>query len=380
MTNSKKGKVDLANFRKLVEKKIGRKITYDSSEDKINPAIVKEWIPSGSRWFDCIIASGQMGGIPVGKRIEIAGGSASGKSFWAALIAKSALGMGITPVIFDTERSWNRDFVEMMGITYDDMIYSQPTAVEEVFEIIETLLPTGERFLFVWDSYAATPTRKELEESYDPNENVAQKARVTSKGLNKLTGALADAQSTMIVINQLSTIIGVGKYERVDFGLYTGGVWYAASGGKKLNYFLDMKLFIVPRKAKGGLVHGDEKVATGGGKREEVQIGNEVEIRVVKNRFGPEGRKCRFPIQYGGGQVRIMDRESWLESIRTFSGLTKSGNGRYTLVHEGAEFKFTESSFLKMLDEPDFRKAVKSVMTKELIHKPLRHGEQDGGA
>ena len=78
----KAGKIDLKAMQKLVNKKTGLNVAHDLTQD--SPTVVKEWIPTGSRWLDSIISRGNHAGIPVGKITEIAGLSGSGKSFLAA--------------------------------------------------------------------------------------------------------------------------------------------------------------------------------------------------------------------------------------------------------------------------------------------------------
>ena len=63
-------------------------VAHNLNED--SPTIVKDWIPTGSRWLDSIICRGQLAGIPVGKIAEIAGLESTGKSFLGAQVAANA--------------------------------------------------------------------------------------------------------------------------------------------------------------------------------------------------------------------------------------------------------------------------------------------------
>mgnify|MGYP002050793419 CR=1 FL=1 len=85
MKQPKAGKLSLADMRSMINKQTGMNVAHDLKAD--NPTAVRDWIPTGSRWLDSIICKGKMGGIPVGKITEIAGLSASGKSFMATQIA-----------------------------------------------------------------------------------------------------------------------------------------------------------------------------------------------------------------------------------------------------------------------------------------------------
>ena len=98
---AKAGKLNMAEMRKLLNKKAGIQVAHDLSSD--NPTEVKEWIPTGSRWLDSIICKGQVAGIPVGKVTEIAGLESTGKSYMAAQIAANAQKQGKLVVYFDSE-------------------------------------------------------------------------------------------------------------------------------------------------------------------------------------------------------------------------------------------------------------------------------------
>ena len=97
----KTGKVAMGDMIKRLNKKYGMRVAHDLNEE--NPTEVKEWIPTGSRWLDSVICKGQMAGIPVGKITEIAGLSATGKSYLAVNIAANAQKMGHYVVYFDSQ-------------------------------------------------------------------------------------------------------------------------------------------------------------------------------------------------------------------------------------------------------------------------------------
>ena len=112
----KAGKIDLDAMRKGINKRTGLNVAHDLSQG--SPTIVKEWIPTGSRWLDSITCRGKRAGIPVGKITEIAGLSASGKSFMAALIAANAQQMGHTVVYFDAESALDDTFLSKASSTF----------------------------------------------------------------------------------------------------------------------------------------------------------------------------------------------------------------------------------------------------------------------
>ena len=79
--------------------------------DQENPADIKDWISTGSRWLDSIICRGQLAGIPVGRVSEIAGLESSGKSYMAGQIAHQAQQKGIKVLYFDSESTMTSEFL-----------------------------------------------------------------------------------------------------------------------------------------------------------------------------------------------------------------------------------------------------------------------------
>ena len=150
----KKGALDIASIRGIINKKAGREVAHSLQDN--NPTEVNEWIPTGSRWLDAIICKGRAAGIPVGKISEIAGLPGTGKSFLAAQIAGNAQKMGIDVVYFDSESAIDPSFMERAGCDLDRLMYVQAASVEFVLETIEELLATGNKWLFIWDSLAVS--------------------------------------------------------------------------------------------------------------------------------------------------------------------------------------------------------------------------------
>ena len=175
----KAGKLSIADMRKLVNKKAGITVAHDLGGS--NPTEVKEWIPTGSRWLNSIVCRGKYAGIPIGKISEIAGLSASGKSYMAAQIAGNAQKMGIDVVYFDSESAVDPDFLSNAGCDVENLLYIQAQSVEFVLETIEELLAGNEnRMLFIWDSLAMTPAISDIEGDFNPLSSMAVKPRILS--------------------------------------------------------------------------------------------------------------------------------------------------------------------------------------------------------
>jgi len=359
---TKAGKIDIASMKKFVNKKVGLDIAHDLNLD--NPTEVKEWIPTGSRWLDSIICRGEMAGIPVGKITELAGLSSAGKSYMACQIAAQAQKMGHCVVYFDAESAIDPNFLKSSGIDINnDFLYIQAVSVEKTLETIEDLMSeySETQFLFIWDSIAATSSEKDLEGDFNPQSSMAVKPRIFGKAFPKLTIPLANQQCTMLLINQLKTNITSNVAEAMTTP-------YVAPGGKAIEYFCSLRIWLTKRKAKASYVTDDSGL----------RVGSEVKVKVEKSRFGSEGRTCGFKILWGK-DVGIQDEESWLEALRASgSDRFKAGAWNKLYSRDGKEYKFQRSQWLDKLKDDVFRSVVFDIMDEEIIKKFDSEGKNFG--
>ena len=356
---TKAGKLSMKDKLALINKRAGMEVAYNLKND--NPTEVTEWIPTGSRWLDSIICRGKLAGVPVGRITEIAGMESSGKSYMAAQVAANAQKQGFSVVYFDSESAIDPSFLENAGCDIDNLIYAQAASVEMVLETIEQLLTeTDDKYLFVWDSLAFTPSISDLEGDFNPQSSMAVKPRILSKGLSKLTVPIANSNSVLLVLNQLKTNITMNVAEAMTTPYFT-------PGGKALAYSYSLRIWLTKRKAKNAFIENDAGF----------RIGSEVKVKLEKSRFGTEGRNCTFQIVWGDKNPRILDRESWLQAVKS-SDQIRSGGAWYTLVYDdGGEQKFQGTKWLDFLEDEKFYNQILRLMDREVIQK---FDEQTGDA
>ena len=344
------GKMSPDDIRKLLNKTAGQQISHNLNKD--NPTNVKEWIPTGSRWLDSIVCRGKLAGIPVGKVTEIAGLESTGKSYMAAQIAANAQSMGIQVVYFDSESALDSSFLERSGCNVDDIIYTQAISVEKVLEMIEILMVNNEQqMLFIWDSLALTPTESTIEGDFNPQSSMAVKARVLSKGMQKLTVPIANTQSTMLVLNQLKTNITRNVAETLTTP-------YVTPGGKTLPYTYSLRVWLTSRKAKNSFVTDDKGF----------RVGSEVKCTLKKSRFGTQGRQCTFKILWGD-KIGIQDEESWLEAVKGAPQIESKGAWYNLLYKDGSSEKFQAAKWMTKLQNEKFRNRILEILDEEVIMK-----------
>jgi len=182
------------------------------------------------------------------------------------------------------------------------------------------------------------------------------------KAFPKLTIPLADGQHTLLLINQLKTNINV---QNPMAALVEPWI---APGGKAIEYFCSLRIWLTKRKSKASYVTD----ATG------LRVGSEVKCKLQKSRFGTEGRECTFKILWAG-KAAIQDEESWLIALKASkTDRLKLSGAWYTLVGDKKEYKFQGKQWIAKLQDPDFRKIVMDIMDEEIVKKFELEGKNFG--
>jgi len=342
---TEKGKVNVEALRKKLNKTIGKKLVWDL-EDEDCPTEVYEWIRSGSFILDCNTNKEDIGGWPIGKICELAGLEGTGKSFLAALALGEAQKAGYTGVYFDSESSLSNKHLKNLGVNTKEMIYVQAETIELVFTVINTLLEDGNKYFFVWDSYANTATGHQVEaDDFNPTSSIALAARINAGAMKKLVIPMANSQSTLLVINQLRTNIGARPWEDQ----------YITPGGKSLAYAYSMRVWLTKPFAKKSFLYDDDGL----------KMGSTVRAEIKKSRFGTEGRRCEFQIAWGDEEVGILDEESWFLALLNAGIIETRGSWRVFPLYDEPDFKFRTADWKKLCREREDVRMVAKDMLKD---------------
>tara|TARA_Y100000310_G_scaffold297685_1_gene330898 strand:- start:835 stop:1596 length:762 start_codon:yes stop_codon:yes gene_type:complete len=232
-------------------------------------------------------------------------------------------------------------------------MYVQAESVEFVLETIEELLGTGNRWLFIWDSLALTPSISDVEGDFNPQSSMAVKPRILSKGMAKLTLPIADNNASLLVLNQLKTNMGARTPAEA---MVTP---YFTPGGKAMAYAYSLRIWLTARKAKASFITDENGY----------RIGSEVKVKLEKSRFGTAGRTCNFKILWGDEDIGVQDEESWFDAIQVSERLKQSGAWFSLVKNDGSEEKFQRKNWIEKLQKEDFRESVLTIMDNDVIMK-----------
>ena len=235
-------------------------------------------ISTGSMNLDMALG---LGGVPRGRIIEIYGAESSGKTTLALHIIAEAQKEGGVAAFIDAEHALDPVYAKALGVNIDELLISQPDTGEQALEIADMLVRSGAMDVIVVDSVAALVPKAEIEGEMG-DQQMGLQARLMSKALRKLTGSISKSNTVMIFINQIR--------EKIGGFSFTPGPQTTTSGGRALKFFSTVRMEV---KRIGSVKQGDEV------------IGNEVTVKVTKNKVAPPFKEARFNVMYGTGISRI---------------------------------------------------------------------------
>ena len=327
-----------------IDKTFGKGSIMRMGEEKVEEV---EVIPTGSIGLNAALG---VGGYPKGRIIEIYGPESSGKTTLAIHAIAEAQKRGGIAAFIDAEHAFDRFYAEKLGVDTDNLLISQPDNGEQALEIADNLIRSAAIDIIVIDSVAALTPKAEIEGDMGDNK-VGLQARLMSQALRKLTAAINQTKTVCIFINQLREKIGImfGNPE-------------TTTGGNALKFYASVRLDI---RRVTSIKSGDQI------------LGNQVRVKVVKNKVAPPFRKAEFDIMFGEG----ISRSGELVDLGVEYGIIKKSGSFFS--YNGTKLaQGRDATKQLMLDNPELAEEIEAgIMSKlkgaELPEEPLTKEETE---
>lgn len=286
---------------KAIEQSFGKGSIMHLSD---SPAQAVDVVSTGSLALDRALG---VGGLPLGRVVEIYGPESSGKTTVVQHVLANAQAQGLKCALIDAEHAFDPVYAAATGVNPDELLISQPDYAEQALEIASMLIASGEMGVVAIDSVAALTPKAELDGEVGQLQ-VGLQARLMGQAMRKIVANASRANTMVLFVNQIREKVGVmfGSPE-------------TQPGGRALKFAASVRLDI--RRI------GTDKDSSG----EATQ--NRVRVKCAKNKVGAPYRQAEFAIRFGSG----IDSAGELLDFGLEQGRIKKSGAWYMVGDERAQ-------------------------------------------
>lgn len=320
---------------------------------------VTDWISTGCTQLDLAIADRLPGGFPVGRCVEVLGGTSSCKTVLGMTAIGATQRAGGVGYFYDVEATFDCDWSKYYGLdaSNKDTLHviggkgSDLITVEGLFdEHLNGILEGSDKRnkLAVIDSVSALSCKPEIAadlENLTMRDKVYKAAQMSAAMRKYNPTRLSDANLSILFISQTRDNIGLGK---------TYGPSEVTSGGRALPYYASVRIQLWTSQKI--LDSNDEAV------------GVWIRFEIIKNKVGPPFRRGNFRIIFNYGLDDIYSNLDYLKKYQDI-GKKKDDKGK-KLKFDGQDKML--KTMVKHVEDNDLEQKLRLEVEKvwRILHPP----------
>lgn len=317
-----------------------------------------EKISTGSIIVDKLLGKKQdIGGVARGRMTEIFGLESSGKTTFALHIAKEVQKLGQNVVFVDFEAALDRDYAEQaigLDLDPDRFAHLRPQNLEEGVNLVDKILSFKDANvgIIIMDSVKAMIPKTVMDGLVGDEPPMALQARRIGQWLSKVTKAIKDTGTILILLNQMTKNIKSNPYQ-------SGGE-YETPGGLSIRFYASTRIQL--KGVTKETVKGINPITN---KEDDMPDSLKVRASIIKNKIGEPYRQAEFFIKYGKG----IDNNRSIIDMATSHGIIKQSGAWYSYKEDEGGFKVCgEEKMREFLMAPENRGMLKDI-TDRLVFK-----------
>lgn len=268
MTKSIEQDIALKDVFTRIEKMYGKGSIFSLEQHD-----VAESVPVISTGSYVLNGATGIGGVPLGRIVEIFGPESSGKTTVALKIMAQCQKQGGRVAFIDVEHALDLKYLQSLGGQLNDsLVILQPNSAEEALQTAYLLTASGAFSLVIIDSVAALVPQSEIDGNIGDH-SIGVQSRLMSQALRKITPVAQNKNVCVIFINQIRMKIGT-MYGNPE----------TTSGGVALKFYSSIRIEV----RRGNYIHGENDDI----------IGHEMKCKIVKNKLSAPHRTANISLLY----------------------------------------------------------------------------------
>lgn len=305
------------------------------------------------------------GGLPMGRMIEFAGAERSGKTTTALDMvkqcqikfeeeAKKNKTEKRRVCFVDAENTFDVDWATKLGVKVKDLLLIKPQEqyAEQIFEIMRTVIETGEVGLIVLDSVAQLVSKSAFEEDIEKKQYGGIAMSLT-KFCNIVVPLLGKYNCMCIMINQVREDLNNPYNE------------FITPGGRGFKHNCSVRLMF----QQGNFIDVNNKELTRGA---ENPAGNLVKVKIEKSKVCRSDRRLGFytlnymeGIDYINDMIDVLLQMGYIVQAGSYFTLCDIETGEVLVDSEGKEIKVQGKTNLYnyFKENPEFYENLTSKIT-----------------